>query len=86
MNRAGLFSETNSLVAMTVQIDPWLSAKPRTNPSTPSKAIPPRSRCLRRKAGLRYAHKEFAHSDTENKEVIAGQYKQRAYASVSALP
>ena len=40
MNRTGLFSETNSLVAMTVQIDPWLSAKPRTNPNTPSKAIP----------------------------------------------
>ena len=40
MNRADLFSETNSLVAMTVQIDPWLSAKPRTNPNTPSKAIP----------------------------------------------
>jgi hypothetical protein len=38
MNRAGLFSETNSVVAMTVQIDPRLSAKPRTNASIPSKA------------------------------------------------
>src|SRR5262245_15540878 len=38
MNSAGLFSETNSVVAMTVQIDPRLSAKPRANPSTPNKA------------------------------------------------
>src|SRR5262245_58067017 len=39
MNSAGLFSETNSVVAMTVQIDPRLSAKPRANPSTPNKAM-----------------------------------------------
>src|SRR5262245_15951782 len=39
MNGAGLFSETNSVVAMTVQIDPRLSAKPRTNPSIPNKAM-----------------------------------------------
>ena len=29
MNRAGLFSETSSVVAMTMQIDPWLITKPR---------------------------------------------------------
>ena len=65
MKRAGLFSETNSRVAMTVQIDPWLSAKPRTNPSTPSRAtLAQVSLLASARPELGNTHKEFVHPDT----------------------
>jgi hypothetical protein len=65
MNRAGLFSETSSVVAMTVQIDPWLIAKPRRKSQhcEQSHARPDFHACVR-KAQPGNVHEEFARSAT----------------------
>ena len=65
MNRAGLFSETSSVVAMTVQIDPWLSRETEDKCQQPqqSEARPEFHACVR-KARSENAHEDFAHSAT----------------------